>query len=72
MFFFSLLIYFSFFCVGGVVTARSVKLLERMTNLAEPESRDSWWTDVRMEVRSHARSLGCNVILNYSENTTIW
>ncbi|XP_075226369.1 C2 domain-containing protein 5 isoform X2 [Lycorma delicatula] len=57
--------------IGGVVTARSVKLLERMTNLTEPESRDSWWTDVRMEVRSHARALGCNVILNYSENTTI-
>lgn len=56
---------------GATVCARSVKLLERVPNPDEPETRDSWWTELRMEIRSHARSLGCNVILGYSEVTTI-
>ena len=53
------------------MTARSVKLLERVPNPNEPETRDSWWNEIRTEVRSHARSLGCNVILGYVEQTTI-
>ncbi|XP_055375109.1 C2 domain-containing protein 5 isoform X2 [Condylostylus longicornis] len=57
--------------IGATVAARSVKLLERVPNLDEPETRDSWWTEIRMEIRSHARALGCNVILGYSEVTTI-
>ncbi|XP_037828896.1 C2 domain-containing protein 5 [Lucilia sericata] len=57
--------------IGATVAARSVKLLERVPNPDEPEIRDSWWTELRMEIRSHARSLGCNVVLGYSELTTI-
>ncbi|XP_037951366.1 C2 domain-containing protein 5-like [Teleopsis dalmanni] len=57
--------------IGATVAARSVKLLERVPNLDEPEIRDSWWTELRMEVRSHARALCCNVVLGYSESTTI-
>jgi hypothetical protein len=57
--------------IGGTVSSRSVKLLERITNLEEPETRDAWWTEIRMEVRSHARALGCNVVLGYSESTSI-
>ncbi|XP_063241402.1 C2 domain-containing protein 5 isoform X3 [Bacillus rossius redtenbacheri] len=57
--------------LGGAVSSRSVKLLERITNLEEPETRDAWWTEVRMEVRSHCRALGCNVVLGYSEHTSI-
>ncbi|KAI5729779.1 hypothetical protein M8J76_006565 [Diaphorina citri] len=55
----------------GTVRANSVKLLERMTNLEEPESRDAWWTELRLEVRSHSRALACNVVLGYSEHTAI-
>ncbi|XP_055923455.1 C2 domain-containing protein 5 isoform X1 [Eupeodes corollae] len=57
--------------LGATVAARSVKLLERVPNPDEPETRDSWWTELRMEIRSHARALGCNVVLGYSEATTI-
>lgn len=57
--------------IGGTVSSRSVKLLERITNLEEPETRDTWWKELRMEVRSHARALGCNVVLGYSEHTSI-
>lgn len=55
-----------------MVNAKSVKLLERMSNMEEPESRDAWWSELRLEMRSHARALSCNVILGYSENTAIW
>lgn len=57
--------------LGSAVCSRSVKLLERVPNPDEPENRDSWWTELRMEIRSHARALGCNVVLGYSETTTI-
>ncbi|XP_034253610.1 C2 domain-containing protein 5 isoform X1 [Thrips palmi] len=57
--------------IGGTVSSRSVKLLERITNLEEPETRDTWWKELRMEVRSHARALGCNVVLGYAEHTSI-
>jgi hypothetical protein len=54
------------------VSARSVKLLERISNLEEPESRDTWWSEIRMEIRSHARALNCNAVLGYTETTSIW
>ncbi|XP_046438601.1 C2 domain-containing protein 5-like isoform X4 [Daphnia pulex] len=58
--------------IGGTVSARSVKLLDRINNSeGEPETRDNWWTEIRMEVRSHARALGCSVILGYEEHTSI-
>lgn len=57
--------------LGSTVCARSVKLLERVPNPDEPETRDYWWTELRMEIRSHARALGCNVVLGYVEITTI-
>jgi len=57
------------FPTGGLVCSRSVKLLEH--NTEEPESRDLWWHELRMEVRSHARALACNVVLGYREESTI-
>ncbi|KAJ8934881.1 hypothetical protein NQ314_013160 [Rhamnusium bicolor] len=57
--------------IGGSVSARSVKRLEIITNVDEPESRDTWWSELRMEIRSHARSLNCNAVLGYSESSSI-
>ncbi|XP_044741540.1 C2 domain-containing protein 5 isoform X2 [Chrysoperla carnea] len=57
--------------IGGTVSARSVKLLERISNIEEPETRDAWWTELRMEIRSHARALACNVVLGYTEQASI-
>ena len=31
-----------------------------------------WWKEVRTEVRSHARALGCHSVLAYQETTSIW
>lgn len=56
---------------GATVSARSVKLLEKAAEKDEIETRDSWFNELRMEIRGHAKSLGCNVILGYSESTTI-
>ncbi|CAN8002351.1 unnamed protein product, partial [Ixodes pacificus] len=57
--------------IGGVVSARSVKLLDQINNPDEPETRDAWWTELRKEIRSHTRSLSCNVVLGYIETTNI-
>ncbi|XP_026120942.1 C2 domain-containing protein 5-like isoform X2 [Carassius auratus] len=75
--------------VGGVVSARSVKLLDRIHNPAlgntrsyklldwnsftadEPETRDAWWEEIRQEIKSHAKSLGCHAVVGYSESTSI-
>ncbi|XP_021427971.2 C2 domain-containing protein 5 isoform X7 [Oncorhynchus mykiss] len=76
--------------IGGVVSARSVKLLDRIHNPAlgntrsyklldwnsvaadEPETRDAWWEEIRQEIKSHAKALGCHAVVGYSESTTIW
>ena len=58
--------------IGGVVSARSVKLLDKIKDPEEPETRDAWWQEVRSEVRSHAQAMGCNAIAGYSESTSIW
>ncbi|XP_031794297.1 C2 domain-containing protein 5 isoform X4 [Sarcophilus harrisii] len=79
--------------VGGVVSARSVKLLDRIHNPAfvgimgntrsyklldwnsfnsdEPETRDAWWAEIRQEIKSHAKALGCHAVVGYSESTSI-
>ncbi|CAN0192239.1 unnamed protein product [Lampetra fluviatilis] len=57
--------------VAGVVSARSVKLLDRIHNPEEPETRDAWWAEIRQEIKSHAKALGCHAVVGYSECTSI-
>lgn len=57
--------------LGATVSARSVKLLQRVPNQDEPDERDTWWHELRREVVSHVRSLACNMVVGYSEMTTI-
>lgn len=38
----------------------------------EPETRDAWWEEIRQEIKSHAKALGCHAVVGYSENTSIW
>nr|XP_060632550.1 C2 domain-containing protein 5 isoform X28 [Anolis sagrei ordinatus] len=57
--------------VGGVVSARSVKLLDRIHNPDDPETRDAWWAEIRQEIKSHAKALGCHAVVGYSESTSI-
>ena len=46
--------------IGGLVTARSVKYLGKLASkLSDQETRDGWWSELRDEIRSHARTLCC-------------
>lgn len=56
---------------GGVVSVHSVKLLDHIINDEESETRDIWWTEIRKEIRSHAKALNCNTILGYSETSKV-
>ncbi|KAG0369375.1 hypothetical protein BC939DRAFT_466104 [Gamsiella multidivaricata] len=55
------------FNLGGIVSARSVKLIEN----DDVETRDAWWNELRDEIKSHARVLGCSHIIGYQEAATI-
>lgn len=57
--------------IGGIVSARSVKLLDQINNPDDPETRDAWWTELRKEIRSHKKTLGCNAVLGYTETAYI-
>ena len=53
--------------IGGVVSARSVKLLLSSSQAAQV-ARDGWWSDLRGEIRAHARSLSCSAVIGYRES----
>ncbi|KAF9350109.1 hypothetical protein BGX34_001413 [Mortierella sp. NVP85] len=55
------------FNLGGIVSARSVKLIEN----DDVETRDAWWNEIRDEIKSHARVLGCSHVIGYQEAATI-
>ena len=57
--------------LGGIVSARSVKLLDQINNPDDPETRDAWWTELRKEIRSHKKTLNCNAVLGYTETAYI-
>ncbi|CAI5707547.1 unnamed protein product [Peronospora effusa] len=58
--------------LAGIVSARSVKYLGKLaTNLADQETRDSWWLELREEIRAHAQSLQCPFVIGYTESCTI-
>ena len=33
--------------------------------------RDAWWSEIREDIRAHARALDCSHVLGYTETTTI-
>eukprot|EP01147_Barroeca_monosierra_P000567 gene567-3884_t len=61
----------SLISIGGVVTARAVKLLDKMENPDETDTRDVWWSELRAEVLGHAFSLGYSAVIGYSETASI-
>lgn len=57
--------------IGGLITARSVKFLGKLASkLSDQETRDGWWSELRDEIRSHARTLCCWHVIGYSESST--
>ncbi|CAI5746879.1 unnamed protein product [Peronospora destructor] len=56
--------------LAGIVSARSVKYLGKLqTKLADQETRDSWWLELREEIRAHAQSLQCPFVIGYTEGS---
>jgi hypothetical protein len=53
------------------VSCRSVKLLDECEEDDSGVTRDKWWQEIRQELRGHARCLGCNVVVGYTEDTVI-
>jgi len=57
--------------LGGLVSSKSVKLIEELADREDGGTREAWWTELRQEVRSHAIALGCNMIVGYQEKAII-
>jgi len=58
-------------CLGGVVCARAVKLLDSSRSGGSQHAHDQWWLSLRKEVKNHARALNCTTVIGYTETTTI-
>ncbi|CAK0842041.1 unnamed protein product [Prorocentrum cordatum] len=52
----------------GVVAARAVKVFSSRTT---QDQRESWWSELREELLSHARALGGDTIVGYQEHISI-
>ncbi|XP_076811783.1 C2 domain-containing protein 5-like isoform X2 [Clavelina lepadiformis] len=55
------------------VNAHSVKLLEKIHtgNSEDVETRDSWWNELRQEIKGHCHALACNAVIGYTEHASI-
>jgi hypothetical protein len=54
--------------LGGLVMARSVKFLGKLeASVSDQETREGWWTELRDEIKSHAKVLCCKHIIGYTE-----
>ena len=52
--------------IGGLVSSRSVRLLDKLESMPEEsDSRDKLWLELRKEVRTHMKTLGCNAVIGY-------
>ncbi|KAJ3129278.1 hypothetical protein HK098_001976 [Nowakowskiella sp. JEL0407] len=57
---------------GGLVSAMSVKMLDDNTSRTEDEEmREMWWSELRDELKSHARALGCTFVAGYDELVSV-
>ncbi|PVU95741.1 hypothetical protein BB561_001631 [Smittium simulii] len=54
--------------LGGAVMAHSVKVIED----DEEKTRQSWWDELRKEIKNHAKSLGCTHVIGYSETCAVY
>eukprot|EP01104_Vermistella_antarctica_P020357 TRINITY_DN8686_c0_g1_i1.p1 TRINITY_DN8686_c0_g1~~TRINITY_DN8686_c0_g1_i1.p1 ORF type:complete len:1439 (+),score=292.11 TRINITY_DN8686_c0_g1_i1:344-4660(+) len=56
---------------GGMVLSRCVKVVKASSS-KNLKRRDRWWQEVRQEVRTHARRLGCNIVFGYRETLSMY
>ena len=52
--------------IGGLVSSRSVRLLDKLESMSEEsDTRDKLWLELRKEVRTHMKTLGCTAVIGY-------
>ncbi|CAH8503764.1 unnamed protein product [Schistosoma haematobium] len=56
---------------GSLVASKSVRLLDK-NSPAGIQFRDAWWLELRTEIVTHMRSIGCDAVLAYREECTIY
>ncbi|KAL3314310.1 hypothetical protein Ciccas_007070 [Cichlidogyrus casuarinus] len=57
---------------AGLVSSKSVKIIEKNENTCNQQIRDSWWLELRTEISSHMRSLDCDCVLGYRELCAVY
>ena len=66
--------------LGGLVSVRSVKYMGKgkleatqapPTQEEQQQTRAGWWTELREEIKSHARTMCCTHIIGYQETCSI-
>jgi uncharacterized protein YbjQ (UPF0145 family) len=56
--------------IAGVVTAHAIKIFKKGSSEEKGRVvRDRWWSELRAEVKNHARFVGCQYVLGYRETT---
>lgn len=59
--------------IAGVAMAHSIKTVPKGSSEEKGRTtRDKWWSELRAEVKSHARFLGCQYVLGYRETTVFY
>lgn len=61
----------SLVALGGVISTKSVRLMSEESEYGSALTRDKWLTELREEMKTHARSLGCNIVMGYREHISI-
>ncbi|CAH8839206.1 unnamed protein product [Trichobilharzia szidati] len=56
---------------GSVVASKSVRLLDK-NSPAGIQFRDAWWLELRTEIVTHMRTIGCDAVLAYREECAIY
>jgi uncharacterized protein YbjQ (UPF0145 family) len=59
--------------IGGCVAARAVKVITSARTKEElMQERDSWWLELRDEMKMNARSMRCNAVIAYRETVALY
>lgn len=61
----------SLVALGGVISTKSVKLMSEESEYGIALTRDKWLTELREEMKTHARNVGCNIVLGYREHIAV-
>eukprot|EP00667_Euglena_gracilis_P001395 EG_transcript_1396 len=59
--------------LGGCVSARAVKVITSARSKEElMQERDSWWLEIRDEIKMNARAMRCNAVIAYAECVALY